>query len=208
MPAAADRGEAVNATNRAFPSVNCRQPHGVRVAARHAEMLIVPAALRAIDGIENQTGHEPADPRFTEVVAALARIEAAGTTGMRLSRGEGGDAVVMVIGGPQGPRDHADAAKLRETLGLAPDLQELGITFGALPRSSGEVATLTRSLIEIMLEVALGIDVPARRVEATRVLAGGPPLGTAPDLAPRPRTSFARGGRWSAADRPARDALA
>jgi hypothetical protein len=41
---------------------------------------------------------------------------------------------------------------------------DLTLTFGALPRNDHEIALLSRSMLEVLLEVAVGIDVPASHV--------------------------------------------
>jgi hypothetical protein len=58
---------------------------------------------------------------------------------------------------------------------------EIGVTFGLLPRSSNEIALLTRSMAEILIEVSAGIEVPSehvaegRTVAATRVVSAENP---------------------------------
>ena len=45
---------------------------------------------------------------------------------------------------------------------------ELTLAFGALPRGEKEIAVLSRSMLEILLEVAVGIDVPKPHVAEGR----------------------------------------
>jgi hypothetical protein len=57
----------------------------------------------------------------------------------------------------------------------------VAISFGLLPRSPNEIAILTRSMAEILLEVAAGIEVPTEHVAqgrtatATRVVSAESP---------------------------------
>jgi len=61
---------------------------------------------------------------------------------------------------------------VRKTLHVRPGVNgELPLTFGALPRSDKEVVVLSRSMLEILLEVAFGIDVPGRHVSDGRTTA-------------------------------------
>jgi hypothetical protein len=73
-----------------------------------------------------------------------------------------------------------------DTLGLKPDKRgELSIAFGLLPRSPNELAVLTRSMIEILLEVGSGVDVPADHVAQGRT-APSARVATAEDPRDRP----------------------
>ena len=45
------------------------------------------------------------------------------------------------------------------------------LAFGAVPRGDNEIAVLSRSMMEILLEIALGIDVPADHVTQGRTAA-------------------------------------
>ena len=54
---------------------------------------------------------------------------------------------------------------VEKTLGVTPgENGELALTYGALPRSYNEIAVLTRSMVEIPLELTAGIDVPGGHV--------------------------------------------
>ena len=65
-----------------------------------------------------------------------------------------------------------DLAYVRKTLGVTPGKSgELTLTFGALPRGEKEIAVLSRSMLEILLEVSYGIDVPESHVSEGRTAA-------------------------------------
>jgi hypothetical protein len=55
----------------------------------------------------------------------------------------------------------ADGRFIREALGIQPDLGELELVFGLLPRNDRELAMQTRSMLEVLGELALAVDVPA-----------------------------------------------
>ena len=61
---------------------------------------------------------------------------------------------------------------VQEALQATPDAEgELTIAFGAVPRGTHEIAILSRSMMEILLEIALGIDVPPAHVAEGRTAA-------------------------------------
>ena len=49
-------------------------------------------------------------------------------------------------------------------LGLEPGVKEIQVTYGLIPGSDREIAMLTRSMLQIMVDLAIQIDVPARHV--------------------------------------------
>jgi hypothetical protein len=57
-------------------------------------------------------------------------------------------------------------------LGLAEDAGEFGIAYGLVPRNRDEVAILSRSMMEIMLQLGFGIDLPAGHAAVGRALPG------------------------------------
>jgi hypothetical protein len=57
-------------------------------------------------------------------------------------------------------------------LGLAEDASDFQITYGLLPRNRNEVAVLSRSMMEIMLQLGFGIDLPAAHAAGVRALPG------------------------------------
>jgi len=65
----------------------------------------------------------------------------------------------------------ADRQLIRQKLGLNPDATEFRLAFGAVAQNDREIAVLTRSMLEIMVELATtGIDVPDAHVTEKRVL--------------------------------------
>ena len=63
-----------------------------------------------------------------------------------------------------------DSQAARKLLGLEPGLTEFNVTFGTVPRNTREVAMTTRSMFEVLLELAAAVDVPAAHVREQRVL--------------------------------------
>ena len=62
-----------------------------------------------------------------------------------------------------------DLQYVSKTLGVVRDRNgEIAVSFGLLPRSYNEIALLTRSMAEILLEVAAGIEVPTEHVAQGR----------------------------------------
>jgi hypothetical protein len=54
--------------------------------------------------------------------------------------------------------------KLKEVLGLDPEVRRFSVAYGAIPSGRDEIAILTRSAIQIMAEIAAYIDVPPQHI--------------------------------------------
>jgi hypothetical protein len=129
--------------------------------------------VKAINGIYNRTTTQlvahAADPDFYALLEALQRIQQDGAIGLRVG-GAKGETVTVVLGRLGDAAIEADRQFLRKTLGLNPDATEFQLAFGALARNDQEIAVLSRSMLEILAELASNIEVPAADVETQWVL--------------------------------------
>jgi hypothetical protein len=137
--------------------------------------------VKAINGIYNRTasrliGHA-GDPDFYALLEALQRIQQAGAMGLRVEGAKKSE-VLIVFGRRTDATLEADQQFIREKLGLNPDATEFHLAFGALAQNDQEIAVLTRSMLEILAELANNIEVPAADVAEQRVLPT-PPVDTA-----------------------------
>ena len=54
-------------------------------------------------------------------------------------------------------------------LGLDPEADEFNVVYGAIPRDDTEIAILTRSILEVLVDLSADIEVPAADVQEKRV---------------------------------------
>jgi len=66
------------------------------------------------------------------------------------------------------PETDALADEIKKMLGLDPGANEFRVVYGTVRRNDREVALLTRSFLEILLDLSLDIDVPAIDVQEGR----------------------------------------
>jgi len=166
------------------------------VMSGHQADFIFRAAVRGINDVYSFSA-APArarteDPDFSRIIEALQRIQRVGALGMRIEEVRGSAETAQR--GPKGergvPREHvtwvffretrdertrADIALLREALTLAPDAKEFRLTFGALRSEGNEIAIFTRSILEILVELSAGVEVPTNHVTEGRVRGIGSP---------------------------------
>ena len=174
-------------------------------------------AVHEVNGIRNRYGGDlrarPADPEFYALLRQLRRIQTAGGIGIRVQRTDRGEAILMTL------RQKVDAATaeailaVRQILGLDPAAQEIRVVYGSVATSDKELAILSRSILEILVDLSSLISVPEahmleHRVGPTQADEEGPegllrPLIQIGNAAERPADAFAAvryRGYWFAID--------
>jgi len=167
------------------------------IVSGHQADFIFQSTVRAINDVYNFTG-SPArarreDPEFSRVTAALRRIQQAGALGMRIEQrlnprepagsgrreeGAPGRRIEQRVEAEESwlffrervdEQTGEDIRFLKQALGVPADAKELRLVFGSLRRREEEIALLTRSIMEILVELAAGVEVPAAHVTEGRV---------------------------------------
>jgi hypothetical protein len=150
------------------------------IQAGHQADYIFEAAVRAINDVYNYSA-SPArarreDPTFRLVIRAFRRIQQAGALGMRTEK-LGGAEVTLISFRENASEDVAkDIQVLKELLGIRPDKKEISITFGSLRHRDDEIALLTRSMMEMLVELSAGIDVPQQHLVEGRARSAPEPV--------------------------------
>jgi hypothetical protein len=143
------------------------------VQAGYPIHIVFRLTVHVINGIHNRFGGDargrPADPEFYELLERLRRIQAAGVIGMRVRKAEGGEAIVMSFRQRVDPAVEADALAARQLLGLDPNAREVRIVYGSVAANDKEIAILSRSILEILVDLASLIAVPEADVADHRV---------------------------------------
>ena len=122
--------------------------------------------VQAINNIYNRSGAQhttrEADPEFYRLVSILMKMQKSGAVGMRIHEGEDKrEGTVFIIRKKHiSPEIAAEISTVKRLLGLNPDLQEFNIVYGSTPRDDTEIAVLSRSMLEIIVEMASYVDVP------------------------------------------------
>ena len=134
--------------------------------------MIVSVTVSAVNGIRNPSlvSGAPDEPRFTQLVEALGRIQEAGAMGYRVERVQDSEDVKLLLNEQERKDVVADSETVRSLLGLDPGSREVDVHFGMVPKNGHELAIVTRSMLEIMLETGTGIDVPPAHLREKRVL--------------------------------------
>ncbi len=156
------------------------------ITAGYPVEVVIPVTVRAFNGIYNQAtqGGEtrPADPAFYPLVEAWKRVQASRSFSMRIEQRDDEQVAIGVFASDVTPDIQRDLEFIAETLNLRADGGEIALEYGALQRRPNELAVLSRSMLEIMVELSSGITVPAAHVASGRTFptslptdAGGSP---------------------------------
>jgi hypothetical protein len=137
--------------------------------------------VQAINGIHNGAGAQlyarKADPEFYPLLRALKKLQESSALGMRIE-GEKDKKTAMLYFRRKNIDEStaADIAHVKHMLGLNPESDEFRLTYGSESENSDEIAILSRSMFQIMVEIASRIEVPIAHV--TDKIATPTSLGT------------------------------
>jgi hypothetical protein len=132
--------------------------------------LIYPVAVDSVNGHRGQVSGginaRPGDPEFTRLVQLLRKIQQSGAVGMRIIKTEDQEETpIMIFHRKNIPAEIEDARKEVNTLlGLQPGIQEARVGYGLIQKDDTEIAMLTRSMMQIMAELASQINVPQEHI--------------------------------------------
>jgi hypothetical protein len=129
--------------------------------------------VNTINGLENSYGGpgnpREGSPKFRDLMTALREAQAAGGSGMRTKSTKDSQTTVMYFYPETDNAIVAPNRKIRGLLGLDTSAQEFNIVFGSHAENDREIAILTRSILQILIDFASYIDVPAADLSEGRV---------------------------------------
>ncbi len=128
---------------------------------------LFPLAVQAVNGVHNSTRgmmNRQADPDFLLLLAALRQIQEAGK--VRLRTIEQGDDVTTLLEFLDDPEGDTGAAEqqIRQILNLDPNVNMFTIVLSPTQENDAELAILTRSIIEMLIELSSFMDRPESHV--------------------------------------------
>ena len=138
--------------------------------------LIFPLTVDSVSGLRSQVlagaNQRGGDPEYYRVVDLMRQIQLSGAIGMRIKKGENLADTTVLFFQKEGldPETRAARQALTELLGLHPDAREVSVNYGLIPGGDNEIALLTRSMLQIMIQLATKIDVPPEHVADGRTV--------------------------------------
>jgi len=142
--------------------------------------ILMPIMLDSINGINNQSRRgiekrRPAspDPRFNRVAQLIRGLQLSKALQVRIERPKDGNETDLVtFATTKDPQAESERQALRSLLGLNPRLQRFRVYYGGYSGKDDEIAMMTRSMLEVMLELAHGVRVPESDVTEGRAAPG------------------------------------
>jgi hypothetical protein len=136
--------------------------------------IVFRVCIESVNGIYNRVGgrvrtHQ-ADPDFYRLIDSLRKVQESMAVGIRIEETKDKkQAILMSFRKKNIPPDIlAERDRAKEILGLNPEVQEFKVVYGAIPQNDREIAILSRSMLEILQELAAYIDVPEIHVAEQR----------------------------------------
>jgi hypothetical protein len=134
--------------------------------------LVLRICVNSINGLDNDYGGvgnpRVGSPRFRELMTAMQESQTTGGMGFRVKATKDRQVAVMFIR-PPSAESAASSRRIRELLGLHESGLEFRVESGSVAEDKDEIAILTRSILQVMIDLASFIDVPAADVAEGRV---------------------------------------
>jgi hypothetical protein len=145
---------------------------GLVEAGFPADLLLL-VTIRALNGVFNRSSiggrNRSADPGFYPLLEAFRRLQVSGAVSLRRERLGPDEIAHLILARGISEAVTRDLEVVATTLNLRPDRsRQFLLTTGAVPRNEQEIAVLSRSMMEILLELGQGIAVPEAHVAAGR----------------------------------------
>jgi len=130
--------------------------------------------VQSVNGLDNGTSmmalSRQGNPDFYRLIAALRRIQQAGGVSVRVHKKDNRTATIMAFQSGADGSIKDDVNLVRTLLGMSPGASEYELVYGRLPTIPNEVAILSRSMLQILLEIGSGVDVPQADLDEGRVM--------------------------------------
>lgn len=148
--------------------------------AGYAADRVLNLTLDSINGINNESRRRvgsarAADPRFVRLGKLINEMQVAGALEVRILRPkDAAETSVMIFRpGTRSAALEANRREIAEILGLDPTPDEINVFYGGYSGRPDEIAMLTRSMLQIMLELGFLADVPAGDIAEGRATPSG-----------------------------------
>lgn len=137
---------------------------------------IFPLAVDSINGQRSQLSagpsSRPGDADYYRVVELFREMQLSGATAMQIEdRLEQDRALLIIHKRALSEEGEAAALELAELLDIRPGQRSYQVRYGYLPSNDSEIALITRSMLQVIINLATQISVPPEHVSEGRTLA-------------------------------------
>ena len=137
--------------------------------------------VKSVNDMDNRT-LAPAfarteDPDYARLIDLLEKIQKSGAVGSRIEKKEKQETVVLFFRRKADRNIDRELSETGRLLGLKPGTTEFKVVYGNAPMREGEIAILTRSIMDMILELSAQIEVPPEQAAEGRTYATSPEVG-------------------------------
>lgn len=145
--------------------------------AEYPADVIMPIALDSVNGISNVSRRQmthAAEPRFNRAVQLLRDLQLSQAVQVRIEKPKNGSTTSLITfpATSRDPQAEAESTELRTLLNLRPGLQQFAVYYGGYSGRHDEISMMTRSMLQVMLELAAVVRVPESGNSERRVTPG------------------------------------
>ncbi len=118
------------------------------------------------------------DPEFRQLIDLMEKNQKSGAVATRIEKKDKHEATTVLFFRRKADKQvELELSEFRRLLGMKPETTEINVIYGAAPTKEGEIAILTRSIMDIIIELSAQIDVPAEQASEGRTYATSPDIG-------------------------------
>jgi len=123
---------------------------------------------RVSGGVNQRSG----DMDFFRVISLFRQVQKSGSVGMRIVKNKDMQETTIMFFHRKGisPEIKEAMNELGNLLGLKAGIREIQISYGYISPTDSEISMLTRSMMQIMIELAVQVDVPTNHVDEGRTV--------------------------------------
>ena len=143
------------------------------IQAGYPADMVLRLTVHTINGLQNHFGGmaraKQGDAGFYRLTELMRRVQLSNAIGLRLNKLDDRQSTLLIIRGQTDEESSADSLQIRRLLGLNPAATELNIVYGSVAKNDHEVAILSRSILDVLIDLASFIEAPQKHVEEKRV---------------------------------------
>ena len=144
--------------------------------------LLFSLCVKSFNDMDNQTSApyfaQRQDPEFQRLLELFEKIQKSGAVGIRIEKKDKREAdAVIAFRGKVSRETALQISEAGQLLGLKPGTTDVKVIYGTTPMQEGEIAILTRSIMDIIIELSAQIEVPPEQAAEGRTYATSTQLG-------------------------------
>lgn len=143
------------------------------IQAGYPADLVLRLTVHSINGLENRYGGQErikrGHPDFYRLIERMRSAQLSNAFGLRSQKINDKLSSLFIIRNTSKPEVSGVSREIRTLLKLNPQVDEMTVVYGSVRSNDHEVALLTRSVLDVLIELASYIEVPSQDVAEDRV---------------------------------------